>query len=274
MLKWLGTFFLGGTPHGHDGINLRRWFVGFVLYLTLLVGAALLCLRWWESGQDPWAQRLWLLALYLFYMSMCCTFFPAPTTWLVLLMAAPMTGLIAPDAFEGGMGLSTQTRCLLAQLATIVIVAAVGAAGTAMANLNEYHLFTFFLRYGKLQKVRQTAFYEKAIRWFSTGPFLLLTAMSFIPLPVDVIRWLAITHRYRRDHYALAYFLGRLIRYGLLATTATLMQLGWQGIAAIQGGLIVMIGIRFVWRWRRKKNGDNIGSGGLISKGPTNAELV
>ena len=65
---------------------------------------------------------------------------------------------------------------------------------------------------------------------------------------MDIIRWLAITHRYRRDCYFAAAFLGRFVRYGLLATTATCLSLSWTGIAIIQGSLVGLIGLRYLPR--------------------------
>lgn len=136
----------------------------------------------------------------------------------------------------------------LAALTTIIIVASVGGLGTALANLNEYHIFTFLLRFGWVHKVRHTRWHLSAGRWFAVSPFGLMTAASFLPIPVDVVRWLAISNRYRRGHYFLASFLGRFIRYGLLAATATCLNLGWRSIIIIQITFIVLIGLRYVPR--------------------------
>lgn len=181
-------------------------------------------------------MRGWLLGLYLFYMSLCCTFFPAPTAWLILLMASPIVGM-----FES-------------EIMTILAVAAIGATGTAIANLNEYHIFTFLLRYGKVHKVRQTRLFSTAKRWFSVSPFSLVALFSFLPVPVDAVRWLAISCRYSRLRYAGANFLGRLFRYGLLAAAATCLAIGWGGILGIQIALVVVVIIRYLPRLIYKKD--------------------
>lgn len=180
-------------------------------------------------------MRGWLLALYLFYMSLCCTFFPAPTAWIILLMASPIVSM-----FDTG-------------ITTTLAVAAIGAAGTAIANLNEYHIFTFLLRYGKVHRVRQTRLFGTAKRWFSASPFALMALFSFLPVPVDLVRWLAISCRYSRLRYAGANFLGRFFRYGLLAGAATFLAIGWGGILGIQITLAALVIIRYLPRLVHKK---------------------
>jgi len=231
-----------------DGVNLRRWFLGFVLYLALLTITAVTCLWYYDRGGSVWAMRGWLLALYLFYMSLCCTFFPAPTAWIILLMASPIVNMFEAGGFQRYFGVSETTGVWLAGMATTFVVAAIGAAGTAVANLNEYHIFTFLLRYGRVHKVRQTRFFATAQRWFSVSPFALVALFSFLPAPVDVVRWLAISCRYSRLRYAGANFLGRFLRYALLAGAATCLAIGWWGILGIQIGLAALVIIRYLPR--------------------------
>jgi membrane protein YqaA with SNARE-associated domain len=257
MLRRLREFLLYSGRGSDDGINLRRWFVFFVIYSAVLTAVALGCLHFSGSGNYPLAQTIWLLALYLFYMSLCCTFFPAPTAWLVLLMASPLIGLVKPSLISQYLPLEKNVAQWTAAFVTVVIVAMIGSAGTAIANLNEYHIFTFLLRLGRVYKIRQSRLYQKADHWFSISPFAIMTIASLVPIPVDVVRWLAITHRYRRDHYALASFIGRFVRYGLLAAAATCLRLDWLGIVIIQGSLIVLVLIRYLPRllaYRKKVN--------------------
>ena len=179
-------------------------------------------------------NSVWLAALYLFYMSLCCSFFPAPTAWIVLLMASPVVALIPADLFSQYFTVSATTASILTALATIISVAVLGALGTMLANLNEYHIFTFLLRFGQTRKIRQTRLYQTMNRYFIVSPFILMTAVSFLPIPVDVVRWLAISNRYPRSRYAWACFLGRLVRYALMAAAATCLKIGWLGIVIIQ----------------------------------------
>jgi len=245
MLERLARILSRKGQTAHDGINLRGWFTFFVAFLVGLTAVVLLSLH--AGDQGGWTGRLWLLALYLFYISLCCSFFPAPTAWIVLLMASPIFGLIEPAAVQRHFQVSGNAANHLAAAGTVGIVAAIGALGTAVANLNEYHVFTFLLRFGKVRKIRETRLYQSASRYFDVCPFRLMTAVSFLPIPIDVVRWLAITHQYRRDHFALASFLGRCLRYGLLAGAAFYLKIGWQGIVIVQAVIIiVLLGLRFI----------------------------
>mgnify|MGYP001269030688 CR=1 FL=1 len=236
MFNYLKNILLHKGYTTHDRINLRYWFFGFVLFLGVLTGIARMGLADTARGVEEVSGYLWPWALYLFYMSLCCTFFPAPTTWLVLLMASPIIRVF-PQSFQAGP---------FHALETVIIVAAIGALGTTLANLNEYHIFTFLLRFGKTKKFQNTRFYQKACRWFSLSPFTLMTLMSFLPIPVDVVRWLAISNQYRRDHYAYASFAGRFLRYSFIAAAATTLQIGGMGIIAVQGALIGLVLLRYI----------------------------
>ena len=217
---------------------MRRWFIFYLLYLSALAGTALYSLGTGGQNSDQSLAGPGLIGLYLFYMSVCCTFFPAPTAWIVLLMASPMIGV----------NFAQSENLYLQAVSTVVAVAAVGAFGTAMANLNEYHIFTFLLRFGRVYRLRNNRLYQTARKWFEVSPFALMTTMSFLPIPVDVVRWLAITHRYNRGHYFLAGFLGRLIRYSLLAATATVLKMNWLGILIVQVALILLVLLRYLPR--------------------------
>lgn len=248
MPKGLFNILFHRPSDAHDGINLRRWFIFYAVYLIVLAAGALICLASYDRHPSPLFLRVWLVTLYLFYLSLCCTFFPAPTAWIVLLMASPLIALVPPQWLVHHFAISPSSAGWLAALATVVIVACVGALGTTMANLNEYHIFTLLLRFGRARRIRQTGLYRRLNRYFIAGPFVLMTAVGFFPIPVDIIRWLAISNRYRRDHYALASFLGRFLRYGLMAVAATCLRLSWRSILIIQIAVIVLIALRYLSR--------------------------
>ena len=253
MIKHFLEIMFHAGHHRTDGINLRRWLWLYTASLTLLAGLALITLRYYDKDTSPFYLRIWLLALYLFYMSLCCSFFPAPTAWLVLLMASPVVGLFEPGLLSQSWNLSAEQGNWAAALLSIVTVAAVGSLGTAAANLNEYHLFTFFLRFGQIYKIRNTRLYHTAGKWFSISPFSLVTVFSFLPVPVDVVRWLAITHRYRRDHYVGANFIGRFFRYAFLAAAATCLKIDLITIVWIQAALIVLVLLRYLPRLKSNR---------------------
>lgn len=207
-----------------DGITLWRWFVIFALWLaTLGVPIALLLTDIGRPGKlfvdpaeytQPMHQVLKLL-IYTFYLSLCCTFLPLPTSGMVAAMATSHV------AVTGQMW------------STVLLVAGCGAAGSTMANLNDYHLFTLLLRHRGVAKIRRTKTYAAARKWFQRSPFGILLVANILPIPIDVIRMLAITSRYPRGPFAAANYIGRFIRYALLAGVIYLVGERYQVHAVI-----------------------------------------
>jgi len=198
----------------HEPIRFRAWFYPFVVWLVVLAGVKVL----WPN------TSLALLAAYVGYMSICCTFCPLPTTPVVLWMAAPAAG--------GGLGLDPLT------------VAVLGAVGTAIANMHDYYLLTFLYRYRPVRRVRASGLYKRFAAWYNRAPFATLAAASFLPIPVDFVRLLAISEGYNRAKFAIGSLVGRWPRYLLLAYFAERFDLGWQWILGI-GGAVVVLGL---WR--------------------------
>ena len=218
--------------------GLRSWFAFFALWLAGLCALALVAQEQYAAGVLV-AQRVWLGAVYLFYLSLCCTFFPLPTAWLVMLLA------------------SQDFRLVDAVVWRVLLVATLGAGATGLANLNEYHIWNFVLRYRQVSRVRQTGLFRWARAKFQVSPFAVLVAFSFIPIPVDVVRWLAVACRYSRRRFFWAYFLGRWVRYGLLALGTVWLQLGWGHILLVQAGLVVLAALRFVMAQRNQSAGNH-----------------
>ena len=109
----------------------------------------------------------------------------------------------------------------------LLLVALVCAVGTMIANLNDYHGLVLVFRAKKVRKFGNTFFYRKADKWFEQAPFFLLLTVNFLPLPVAVVRWFAVTRAYPRWRLALAGFLGRLPRYWLTAVFFEALELQW-----------------------------------------------
>lgn len=225
---------ISGSPANTETINLRLWFILFVLWMTGLTLAVVLSLRGLETG-DAQAGRVWLLCVYAFYLSLCCSFCPLPTAWIVLLMASNEVALVAEPVLR------------------VVLVATVGAAGTVMANLNEYHLLTYLLRQGKVARVRLTRAYNLAAEWFGVAPFAVLVGVSILPIPVDVVRWLAVAYRYPRRRFAAAYALGRWWRYALFAALAIWLDLHRWHIVLIQAAIVLLAGAKFLHGVRARR---------------------
>lgn len=256
MLKKLFAILFKRPAITIDGINLRRWFIFYILFLIALAGIALLSFAVYaqQNSQDSTiAQRVWLLAIYLFYMSLCCTFFPAPTAWIVMLMASPILKLIPAGLVTPHLHITQEHAEWASAAITITLVATIGGIGTAIANLNEYHIWTFLLRFGKVNKIKETKLHHAATKWFTISPFALMTLISFMPIPVDVVRWLAISNRYPRVRFAAASFLGRALRYAILAAAATCLAIGPKGIVIIQAVLIGMVALKYLPKLFRAK---------------------
>jgi membrane protein YqaA with SNARE-associated domain len=165
-------------------ISARRWIASFAVFLVA-AGALYLLSREVDSF-----ARFEIMLLLLIYTSVACTFLPLPTAWIVL-WAARETDPLS--------------------------VALIAAAGTCMANLHDYYILNYLFGIDRIGKVRKKGFYLSAVKWFERAPFLTLTIASFVPIPIDIVRILAVSTGYSRLKYTLATFAGRFPRYILLA---------------------------------------------------------
>jgi membrane protein YqaA with SNARE-associated domain len=208
--------------------GLRLWFGAYLIWMVALFAVALLMSARFEAG-DTTALAPWLLALTAFYVSLCNTLLPLPTSWIFLLLASDEVVL-----FDSA-------------LPRIATVAVVGATATMMANLNEYHVLGYFFRARLGERIRRTRAYRWVVRWFNVSPFQTLTLIAFVPIPIDFVRWLAILRRYPRWRFGAAYWLGRLPRYALLAGVAVALKLDIWEIALIQIGIVALLGARLLW---------------------------
>jgi|GEM_PF-2292962 len=136
------------------------------------------------------SHSLTILYGYFVYMCLACQFFPIPT--------------LPPIAFA-------------AKVFHPAIVAAVGALGTCIANLNDYTILGWLFRHQKVKKIRDINTYRKLLNFFDRYAFLTLAAASFLPISVDVVRMLAISRAYSLPKYVAATFVGRFPRYLLFA---------------------------------------------------------
>ena len=65
---------------------------------------------------------------------------------------------------------------------------------------------------------------------------------NVIPIPVDVVRMLATTYRYPRVPFGAASFIGRFLRYGVIAFVTFWWDLGWIAPVALLA-LAVVLGL-------------------------------
>ena len=195
----------------HEPLSFRGWFYPFILLLAILAAVQLTSGKMSETA---------VLAALFAYLSLACTFFPLPTAWLIVWAAAPAEG--------HGLGLPP------------LAVATGGAVATAIANMNDYYLLTFLYRYKPVQKVRATGLYRRVAVWYNRAPFATLAAASFLPIPIDFVRLLAISEGYSRPKFALGSLVGRWPRYLAFAVLADQFKLGWQWVLGIAGATIVL----------------------------------
>ncbi len=244
-----------------DNVSVRRWFSLFgvifaVGVLAFVVAVSRTSFTWADWKADPQAVFSQIspgvkLLGFALYLSLCCTFLPLPTGGIVAAVATRQA------AVASGMFASTFGDAM----ATTMLVALSGAVGSTLANLNDYHMFTWLLRHGRIAKVRNTRTYHAAARWFGKAPFFLLVVFNVIPIPVDVVRMLATTYRYGRSPFAAANFIGRFIRYGVIAFVTYWWDLGWVAVVALLGIAVVLaagrIGKMTAEKLRRRANDGN-----------------
>ena len=227
-------------PVGLGGI--AAWLGGYVL----LLGGAIVLLRGALAGEHwTWSWNGRVIAENLaalspgvkllilgIYLSLACTFVPLNTNVVV-------TAIALPQAHLAG---SIYTTALLVGL--------VGGVASTIANLNDYHLYCLLLRNRRVAAVRQTRLYRAAAAWFARRPFLLVAFFSFLPIPVDVVRMLAVTYGYRRGPFAAANFIGRFARYAALAalTYALGERYGWLVVVGALAVAVVFACVKWLGR--------------------------
>jgi membrane protein YqaA with SNARE-associated domain len=211
LLKWFGAYFV--------------MLAGCVIAMIVLLQEQPLSLDSWKAFQDSViaASPAVKLLVFAIYISACCTFLPMNTSWIVSAVS------IQSVAVTGEMW------------STVLLVSLVGAGASTVANLNDYHIFTLLMRSHHIAKVKHTKTYDVAIRWFEKTPFSLLMIFNILPIPVDVVRPLAASHRYSRIRFAIANFIGRFGRYAVISSvTYMLGKQGWFAVVALLGLAVVL----------------------------------
>lgn len=106
-----------------------------------------------------------------------------------------------------------------------------GSIGASISALIEYYVIDFLMRFDRIAKLKQNGKYQKYAGYFDRFSFRSLMLASLIPLPLDVIRILAITRRYSMWRYLLATFIGRIPRIFIFAFLGS--QLAYSKFIAI-----------------------------------------
>ena len=172
------------APRHTRDISAKKWIAVFAVFLVVAGSLYLL------SREVDSLARFEVLLILLLYTSVACTFLPLPTAWIIL-WASRETGPLS--------------------------VALIAAVGTCIANLHDYYILNYLFGLDRIRKIKKTRLYVSAVKWFERAPFLTLAAASFVPIPIDIVRILAVSTGYSRLKYTLATFAGRFPRYMLLA---------------------------------------------------------
>jgi membrane protein YqaA with SNARE-associated domain len=173
-------------------IGIRIFYIEGPTLLTLLKQVAK------SNAQTP--RSISVLYDYFLYMSVACQFFPIPT--------------LPPIAFT-------------AKAFHPVLVALVGALGTVIAYVIDYAILGWLFRHHRVKKVRDIHMYRKLLKFFDKYAFLTVTAAAFLPIPIDVVRLMAISRAYSYWKYLLAAFIGRFPRYLIFAYLGKELPAKW-----------------------------------------------
>ncbi len=259
-----------------DSLTVKHWLAGYLVGLA--VAAALFA---WLMGNFDWRVDYWTsqglslsekwsrflevfartspalkLLGFAIYLSICTTFFPLPTGGLVAALATRQAAL------AGGLDAPT----IVIALVTTLAVALVGAAASTVANLNDYYLFTWMLRSHRVAKVRKTKTYRKASVWFARSPMFLLIVFNVMPIPIDLVRLLATTYRFPRVPFAIANFIGRFIRYAIIAFVTYWWNLGWIAVVSLLTVAIVLALAKLAAKLVSRLRTSNVGSDEVSSQ--------
>ena len=204
-------------------ISAKRWIASFAVFL---IAAGVLYLL--SREVDSFA-RVEILLILLLYTSMACTFLPLPTAWIIL-WAARETDPLS--------------------------VALIAVAGTCIANLHDYYILNYLFGLDRIGKVKKRGFYLSAVKWFERTPFLTLTVASFVPIPIDIVRILAVSTGYSRLKYTLATFAGRFPRYLLLAFLGYELKLSNRAIFLVFIATVLIGAVKGLLKLREKHVSD------------------
>jgi membrane protein YqaA with SNARE-associated domain len=233
-----------------DDMILWPWFASYGIILAALVTGLVMTVspENWQAGVDWHAGQSWgdraemfknafgnmtpeaKMLGFALYLCLCSAVMPLPTSWIISVVAIPEL------AIGGSM------------LTTVLLVTAIGSVSSVIANCNDYHIFTWMLRHHHLAKLRHTRLYNASAGWFAKQPFFILVLFNVLPIPIDVVRILAITYRYPRLPFALANFIGRAIRYSLIAALTYKLgnDKGWVAVVVLLGIAMVLSGERLL----------------------------
>ncbi|MCX6356492.1 MAG: hypothetical protein NT045_01210 [Candidatus Aureabacteria bacterium] len=204
-------------------ISSVRWFVGFGIYVLAL---SLLLIWARETGRGSLGN----LFSFMIFVSFACQFCPLPII--------PVFLAIARDHNP-------------------FLIALLGSLATCVANLHDYYILNSLMRWERLGRAKASPWYARAVYWFEWSPFWALAVANLLPLPIDVVRLLAISTGYSRIPFTLATLVGRYPRYLILALLGYSLQLSNTWILTILGATLLIALLKSLpklrERWQSRK---------------------
>jgi len=208
--------------YGADRIAPKRWLAAYAVCVIAMVVLTIFV-----------PARFRVLTIGMIYLSLATTVIPLNVTAGVLFMAAgkAMPGLVnwalgSPELKNRVLGSSPENY-------PVILVALLATLATVMANLADYHVIAWLMRWGKARKLARTKFYETIETWFGQAPFLIVLLINAFAVPFGADRLLAAPRGYNRGKFALAVFLGRFPRYYVVALVGRIMDFTWWQIIVV-----------------------------------------
>jgi SNARE associated Golgi protein len=129
-----------------------------------------------------------------------------------------------------------------------LLVALVGTAASVAVEAVNYVGYGWLLHGRRLRKVREVS--AGMTRLFGRHPFLACLLVAATPAPDWSARILGALARYPTRRYLLAFAMGRVPKFWLLATAGQVLQLGRLAVLAlVVGSIVVTYGGIAVRRW-------------------------
>ncbi len=123
-----------------------------------------------------------------------------------------------------------------------LIVALVSVAGTVLAEMFNYSVFSYFTDTEHYRRFRGKKSVDAIVRLFSKAPFAAILVAGFTPVPFFPIRFLVVMGNYPVLKYALGVFLSRAPRFYILAGVGSIFNIPGTALVALFAGLML-----FAW---------------------------
>lgn len=141
---------------------------------------------------------------------------------------------------------------------TVMIV---GAMGATVATLFDYFVIEAAFRAKKIEQLKKTKLLDRSIHYFKKMPFITIFMFGVGLLPfLHIIKILVPASKYSKTKYCISFFIGRSIRFYVLAMFGYVLQIPNWLILLI--GIVMLIiatytGTKLIIR-RRKRNQNSI----------------